>query len=129
MQDQLGQQAWAKFGLRGIEATADLTQRLTARFDNHPVFAERDSYEFTNHASGPNMDQTPSDILRRIKAATGLALRAAFDIPDLDRQIKWHCNYTRHNGIHVSPTFMVRGLVAANLGRGDSIEDWQRAIQ
>lgn len=92
------------------------------------VYAERDSYEFTNHASGPNMDETPSGILRRIEAATGLSLQAAFDIPDLDREIKWHCKYARQNGIHVSPTFLVNGLVAPNLGSGDSIEDWAKAM-
>lgn len=92
------------------------------------VFAERESYEFLNHASGPNMHESPSGILRRIEAATGLGLQAAFDIPDLDREIKWHCKYARQNGIHVSPTFMINGLVAANLGSGDPIEAWEKAL-
>jgi hypothetical protein len=33
-------------------------------------------------------------------------LTEAFAIPDLDREVKWHCKYARQNGIHVSPTFV-----------------------
>lgn len=92
------------------------------------VFADREGYEFTHHASGPNMLETPQGILRRIEAATGLDLQAAFDLPDLDREIKWHCKYARQNGIHVSPSFMVNGLIAANLGSGNTVEDWAKAF-
>ena len=38
-----------------------------------------------------------------------MKLAEAFAIPDLDREIKWHCKYARQNGIHVSPTFMIDG--------------------
>ena len=53
-----------------------------------------------------------------------LDLAGAFAIPDLDREIKWHCKYARQNGIHVSPTFMVDGLVRADMSSGDSVADW-----
>ena len=46
----------------------------------------------------------------------------AFAIPDLDREIKWHCRYARQNGIHVSPTFMVDGMVRPDMGSGDAVE-------
>jgi hypothetical protein len=39
-------------------------------------------------------------------------LAKAFSIPDLDREVKWHSKYARRNGIHVSPTFMIDGLVS-----------------
>jgi hypothetical protein len=51
-------------------------------------------------------------------------LGEAFARPELQAEIKWHCKYARQNGIHVSPTFMVNGLVQADLGSGDDISAW-----
>ncbi|MGA9013583.1 MAG: hypothetical protein WB509_13890 [Acetobacteraceae bacterium] len=47
------------------------------------------------------MNATPNDIIVRIEGYSGVNLAAAFAIPDLDREIKWHCKYARQNGIHV----------------------------
>jgi protein-disulfide isomerase len=88
------------------------------------VVAYREEFEFTRHCSGPNMDATPNDIIARIESYSGVKLAQAFAIPDLDREIKWHSRYARQNGIHVSPTFMVNGLVEANMGSGDAVADW-----
>jgi protein-disulfide isomerase len=88
------------------------------------VAAHREEFEFTRHCGGPNMDATPNDIIRRIESYSGVNLAQAFAIPDLDREIKWHSRYARQNGIHVSPTFMVNGLVEANMGSGDAVADW-----
>jgi len=38
--------------------------------------------------------------------------------------MKWHCKYSRQNGIHVSPTFMIDGLVQADMSSGDAVADW-----
>ena len=73
---------------------------------------------------GPNLDATPNDIIRRIEGYSGVKLAEAFAISDLDREIKWHCRYARQNGIHVSPTFMIDGLVQADMGNGDPVPDW-----
>jgi hypothetical protein len=51
-------------------------------------------------------------------------LARAFSIPDLDREVKWHCKYARQNGIHVSPTFMIDGLVQADMSSGDPVTEW-----
>lgn len=59
---------------------------------------------------------------------SGVELATAFAIPDLDREVKWHCKYARHNGIHVSPTFMIDGLVRPLMGSGDAITDWVREV-
>ena len=88
------------------------------------VAARREEFEFERHCRGANMDASPNDIIARIEGYSGLSLRAAFAIPDLDREIKWHCRYARQNGIHVSPTFMVDGLVQPDIGSGDSVEAW-----
>ena len=53
-----------------------------------------------------------------------MKLAEAFAIPDLDREIKWHCKYARQNGIHVSPTFMIDGMVHPGIGSGDAVADW-----
>jgi hypothetical protein len=47
-----------------------------------------------------------------------------FALPTLDREVKWHCKYARQNGIHVSPTFMVDGLVQSDMSSGDAVSDW-----
>ena len=67
---------------------------------------------------------TRDTVIRAYMAGAILALAAAFAIPNLDREVKWHCKYARQNGIHVSPTFMVDGLVRADMSSGDSIADW-----
>ena len=88
------------------------------------VAAHREEFEFTRHCSGPNMNATPNDIIARIESYSGLPLAAPFAIPGLDREVKWHCKYARQNGIHVSPTFMVDGVVQSDLGSGDAVSNW-----
>ena len=88
------------------------------------VAAHREEFEFTSHCGGPNTDATPRDIIARIEAYSGLQLANAFAIPDLDREVKWHCKYARQNGIHASPTFMVDGLVQSDMSSGDAVSDW-----
>ena len=93
------------------------------------VFKHREEFEFAHHAGGPNMDQTPNGILRRIEQLSGVAIAKAFAIPDLDREVKWQTRYARQNGIHVSPTFMIDGIVRSELGSGDAVETWLQALQ
>jgi len=88
------------------------------------VAAHREEFEFDHHCSGPNLDATPSDIIRRIEGYSGVQLAAAFAIPDLDREVKWHCKYARQNGIHVSPTFMIDSLVQPDFSSGDPVDTW-----
>lgn len=88
------------------------------------VAAHREEFEFERHARGPNMQATPAGIIARLEDYSGVALVEAFDISDLDREIKWHCRYARQNGIHVSPTFMIDGLVQADMGSGDAVGAW-----
>jgi len=88
------------------------------------VGAHREEFEFEHHRGGPNLDATPNDIIARIEGYSGVKLAEAFAIPDLDREIKWHCKYARQNGIHVSPTFMIDGLVRADMSSGDTVADW-----
>lgn len=88
----------------------------------------REDYDFEDHAGGPNMNVTPRELIERLEGDSGLALQAAFAMADLDREIMWHCKYARQNGIHVSPTFMVDGLVQADLGSGDEVSRWAERL-
>ncbi|BCP55508.1 hypothetical protein K32_41250 [Kaistia sp. 32K] len=88
------------------------------------IGAHREEFEFTHHAGGPNLDATPNQIIERLEAYSGVKLKKAFAIPDLDREIKWHCKYARQNGIHVSPTFLIDGLVQPDIGSGDEVSSW-----
>lgn len=92
------------------------------------VADHREEFEFTDHCAGPNMDATPNDILARLKRYSGVDADAAFVRPELQAEIKWHCKYARQNGIHVSPTFMINGLVYADIGSGDDIHEWAKRI-
>ena len=89
------------------------------------IFDKREDYEFENHARGPNLDATPMDILKRIEEHSGVNVATAFTTLGLDSEMKRHTKYARQNGIHVSPTFMVNGLIEPNLGSGDAVEKWK----
>lgn len=128
----LHSQPWHMFSgviVRAILAAAagpggkDNARRLMAE-----IFARQPDYEFEDHARGPNMDRTPRQILQSLEAISGLALADAFDARGLQKAVKAHTRYARQNGIHVSPTFMVDGLVQADLGSGDDIGRWLTAL-
>jgi protein-disulfide isomerase len=89
----------------------------------------REEFEFDNHASGPNLDATPNDIIARLEGYSGIKLAEAFGNVELEHVIKWHCKYARQNGIHVSPTFMVDGLVQPKMSSGDSVSDWLAQLE
>jgi hypothetical protein len=84
----------------------------------------REEFEFASHCAGPNMDATPNDIIARLERYSEIELRAAFTNPVLEQEIKWHTKYARQNGIHVSPTFIVDGLIDPKLSSGDDVAAW-----
>jgi hypothetical protein len=98
--------------------------KATAKTVMAAVAAHHEEFEFERHCRDANLDSTPNDIITRIEGYSGVKLAEAFAIPDLDREIKWHCKYARQNGIHVSPTFMINGLVQADMSSGDAVADW-----
>jgi protein-disulfide isomerase len=88
------------------------------------VLAHREDFILTHHASGPNLDLSLRDVIRRIAQHSGVDVAAAFEQPELETDLKWHAKYARQNGIHVTPTFMVDGLVANDISSGDTVEVW-----
>jgi hypothetical protein len=98
--------------------------RETAKRVMSAVYAHRDEFEFDDHCAGPNMDATPNDILARIADYSGIDVTGAFALPTLDREVKRHTRYARQNGVHVSPTFIIDGLVDASIGSGDPVGSW-----
>ena len=125
---RLQSQPWHMYSgviVRCILAASTLPAgKQAARAVMAAVGAHREEFEFTKHCSGANMDATPNDIIARIEHYSGVQLALAFAIPDLDREIKWHCKYARQNGIHVSPTFMIDGLVRPDMSSGDAVSEW-----
>jgi len=130
---RLQSQPWHMYSgviTRCILAASTLPEgKAAARAVMSAVAAHREEFEFARHCDGPNMDATPRDIIARLESYSGIALAEAFAIPNLDREIKWHCKYARQNGIHVSPTFMVDGLVQADMSSGDAVPDWVARLQ
>lgn len=129
---RLQSQPWHLFSgviVRCILAASTLEGgRAAAKKVMAAVAAHREEFEFEKHAGGPNMDATPNLIIERLEAYSGVPLRQAFAIPDLDREIKWHCKYARQNGIHVSPTFMIDGLVQPDMSSGDEVGVWVKKL-
>jgi len=125
---RLQSQPWHMFSgviVRCILAASVLEAGKTAaKAVMSAVAANREEFEFERHCRGPNLDATPNDIIARIEGISGVKLAEAFAIPDLDREIKWHCKYARQNGIHVSPTFMIDGLVQTDMSSGEPVADW-----
>jgi hypothetical protein len=125
---RLHSQPWHMFSgvvVRCIIAASTLAQgKEAAKSVLGAVYAHREEFEFEDHATGPNRDATPNDIIRRVEAYSGLKLMDAFSITGLDKEIRWHCRYARQNGIHVSPSFMVNGIVQPDMSSGDTVADW-----
>jgi protein-disulfide isomerase len=129
---RLQSQPWHLFSgviVRCILAASTLPDgKAQAKKVMQAVADRREEFEFADHCSGPNMQATPQDILERIERYSGVQIAEAFAVPELQTLIKWHCKYARQNGIHVSPTFMVNGLVQPDLGSGDDIAVWSERI-
>ncbi|MCX8997074.1 thioredoxin domain-containing protein [Rhizobiaceae bacterium BDR2-2] len=125
---RLQSQPWHMYSgvvVRCIVAASTLPGgKETARKVMAAVAAHREEFEFVHHAGGTNMDVTPNQIIERLEGYSGVGLKEAFAIADLDREIKWHSKYARQNGIHVSPTFMIDGLVQPDMSSGDDVESW-----
>lgn len=125
---RLQSQPWHLFSgviVRCILAASTLPEGKAAAHKVMQAVADRrEEFEFTDHCSGPNMQATPEEIIARIEGYSGVQLADAFARPELQTEIKWHCKYARQNGIHVSPTFMVDGLVQPDLGSGDDVAVW-----
>lgn len=125
---RLHSQPWHMFSgviVRAIFAAASLPEgRNAAKAAMAAVYEHRDEFEFDNHATGPNRDASPNDIIRRLETYSGLALMDAFSVKALDKEIRWHTRYARQNGIHVSPSFMIDGIFQPDMSSGDAVADW-----
>lgn len=88
------------------------------------VFAHRDEFDLVQHASGPNLDLSIRALLALIERYSGVAVAAAFEQPGLEAELKWHAKYARQNGLHVSPSFMIDGLIVPDMSSGDAVEAW-----
>lgn len=101
----------------------DAAKQVMATIGEH-----RADFEFDDHRTGPNLNTSPKELIERIEAVSGVPVAEAFQISGLEHELKRHTKYARQNGIHVSPTFMVDGLVNPALSSGDSVEQWLDAI-
>lgn len=129
---RLHSQPWHLFSpviVRAIYAAASLPAgKAAARQVMRAVYDHSEEFEFERHATGPNRDATPNDLIRRIEGCTGLKLMAAFDEPQLDKSTRWDARYARQNGIHVSPSFMIDGIVQSDMSSGDEVAAWVKRL-
>lgn len=129
---RLQSQPWHLYSgvvVRSILAASTLPLgREAARAVMNAVAAHREEFEFEDHCGGANMDATPAQIIARLEHYSGIRIAEAFALPDLDSEMKWHSRYARQNGIHVSPTFMIDGLVHADMGSADAVAEWVKRL-
>ncbi|MCC7463613.1 MAG: thioredoxin [Gammaproteobacteria bacterium] len=129
---RLQSQPWHLFSgvvTRCVLAASTLPQGRDAAWQVlQAVGAHREEFVLIDHATGPNREHSLNDVIRRIETLTGLALEGAFSEPALEGVIKWHAKYARQNGVHVSPTFMIDGMIQPQLGSGDEVSVWAAAI-
>lgn len=92
------------------------------------VAAHREEFVLKNHATGPARARSIDGTIELVERYSGIELMEAFARPELESLMAWHARYARQNGIHVSPTFMVNGVVAAKLSSGDPVETWTAAL-
>lgn len=107
-----------------LAASTTAGGKTAARAVMAAVFAHRDEFDLTEHRCGPNLDQSIRGLLQLIERYSGVAVSKAFELPGLEREMKWHAKYARQNGIHSSPTFMVDGLVVPDMSSGDPVDAW-----
>lgn len=126
-------QPWHLFSgviVRCIIAASTLKEgKEAARKVMQAVADHRAEFEFgENHAGGENMNATPNQIVERIEKYGGVALKSAFAIPSLEREIKRHCRFARQNGIHFSPTIMIDGLIQPDMSSRDEVSAWAEKL-
>jgi protein-disulfide isomerase len=129
---RLQSQPWHMFSpitTRAILAASTLPGgRNAARKVMAAIYAHREEFEPADHCRGPLLDLSASQILARIETLSGIALRAAFEQSALTPAVKWQTRYARQNGIHVSPSFMIDGLVVPDMSSGDEIDVWLQKL-
>ncbi len=111
-----------------VAASTSTSGREAAKQVMAAVFAGRDDFEFEDHRSGPNLDTSPNALIKRIEERSNVPLAEAFQIPGLERVVKQHTRYSRQNGIHESPTFMVNGLINPSMSSGQDVDEWLEKI-
>ncbi len=128
---RLHSQPWHMFSpvlVRAILTAAAVGGKDAAKSVMAAIYARIPEFEFERHATGPNRDATPNDLIRRIEGYTGLELMAAFDDVELDKGTRWETKYARQNGIHVSPSFMIDGIFQADMSSGDDVTKWAERL-
>lgn len=121
-------QPWHTFSpvvTRAVLAAASLPGGRTAAVAVlAAVFSHREQFVLEQHASGPNLDCSPRQLLELIGRLSGVDVLAAYQQPELEASLKWQARYARQNGIHVTPSFMIDGLLVPDMGSGEPVAQW-----
>ncbi|OMH36225.1 thioredoxin domain-containing protein [Motiliproteus sp. MSK22-1] len=88
------------------------------------VFSHREEFEFTDHCKGPNLNKTPAEVIELISCYSGIDVGKAFQESSLHSEMKLHAKYARQNGIHLTPTFMVDGIISTEMSSGQEVAEW-----
>ena len=111
-----------------LAASMQENGKSSAKIVMDAIFSNKDEFELHKHRTGPLLFETPMQLIYKIEKMTGLSLVDDFQSMEIDTEIKRHTKYSRQNGIHTSPTFMVDGLINPKISSGDPIEKWLSEI-
>ncbi|MBT0723031.1 thioredoxin [Rosenbergiella sp. S61] len=129
---RLQSQPWHMFSsiiVRYILAASTLVEGQAAvQAVMQSVADHREQFEFIDHCRGPNLHTTPEQLLKRLAAYSGVDVRDIFDQTNLQDLVKRQAKYARQNGIHVSPSFMVNGLLQPDMSSQDTVEEWMHKL-
>jgi hypothetical protein len=93
------------------------------------IYDHREEFEFGgDHASGPNMDRTPAEVIAHLSKLIGVDLAEAFRLPGVGAALRWHTRYARQSGVHFSPTFAVNRIVNTTMSSRQTVEEWAKEI-
>jgi protein-disulfide isomerase len=93
------------------------------------IYADRDAFEAEEHCKGAVMDRSPNQIVAAVSAIVGTDLMPAYQSKAVDKAVRWHTRYIRQNGVHVSPSFAVNGLLEPNMGSRQTVEEWTALLE
>jgi len=111
-----------------VAASATEGGRLAGLKALDVVFENREEFVCQDHCAGPNLNRSPTDIVRRISQLSGVDFTQAFELQSVTSALKWHTKYARQNGVHATPSFAINGMLNDSMSSGQSVEEWAELL-
>jgi protein-disulfide isomerase len=111
-----------------LAATATVGGKQAGLAAMNAVYNHREEFESEDHCSGAGMQRSAEQTIAYVSDLCGIDLFEAFRLKSVDQALRWHTKYCRQNGVHVSPSFAVNGLVNNAMSSGQTVEEWAKEL-